>query len=125
MLLDLYFHHHVRGEDSGSGYPIYPKKQRTKGPRFEDVLEKALSEFYEELTPKAKKKAEKIVSPYREKQKQTIDWQSLERNLAKAGELIELWQMEQVEEVDEEEIIVMYVLRRRKLAFMAIAQTFH
>lgn len=88
----------------GDGYPIRIQKKKKKHKRINDVIDRAMSDLYEDVeaiaSPQAKKEAASIVKPFATGKVQAgelpsasvIDWAALERNAAAVSALLILWQ---------------------------------
>lgn len=104
---------------AGAGHPsisaFVSPTGKAKKHRIDDFVNKAMSEFYEEITtPKIKKQAAKIVRPFIVEgvkpiaipSVNIIDWEALEKNAKKVSALLALWQ-EQIDLEDEEMLLMM------------------
>lgn len=89
----------------GDGYPIrIQKKKQKKHKRINDVIDRAMSELYEEVeataSPQDKQQAAEIVRPFAVGKGSVsgipavsvVNWAALERNAAAVSALIILWQ---------------------------------
>lgn len=121
--ISVAFNADVSGEETdvypGSGYPAtgiyWGVKKVKKGKRLDDILKKAMDKIVEgemELEPEttAAKAVElvkpNIVKPANETHAPEIDWNAVERDMAKVRELLKLWE-EEVRLQDDEDVLLL------------------
>ena len=107
------------GIHAGAGHPsisaFVSPTGKAKKHRIDDFVNKAMSDFYEEITtPKIKKQAAKIVRPFVEAGikpttipvTSSIDWAKMERDSERVSALLKLWQ-EQADDLEDEEMLLL------------------
>jgi hypothetical protein len=96
------------------------KKRRREFPSVNEILDRAVSEYYAEiidsdLPKEAKKEAAAVVRPFVDKRVQgiptpaSVDWQALQENAERVGLLIRIWHEELLARDidDEDELLLM------------------